>query len=306
MAHGDDRDGHRHDGHSHGVSADSDRRWLAIALALIGTFMAAEVVVGLLSGSLALLSDAAHMLTDAGAIILALAAMRLAARAPSGGYTFGLKRAEIASALINGVTMLLLGGWLCVEAVLRLITPPKVGGVAVLVTAVVGIGVNLLATRAIGRANRRSLNVRGAYLHILTDLFGFAATAIAGLVIVTTGFSRADAIATLVVVVLMFKAGVELVRECGRVFLEAAPAGTDPAAIRASLTGFPDVVELDDLHVWQITSGEPALSAHVIVADECDCHTICSEIEELLRSEYGIHHSTLQLKHVDEKCANPT
>ena len=299
MAHDHDRHPHAEQGHGHGLSADSDRRWLAIALVLIGTFMAGEVVVGLLASSLALLSDAAHMLTDAGAIVLALVAMRLAARAPSGRYTFGLKRAEIFSALVNGVTMLLLSGWLCVEAVLRLITPAKVHGGAVVLTAVVGIGVNLLATRAIGKANRKSLNIRGAYLHILTDLFGFAATAVAGVVIMVTGFVRADAIATLIVVVLMLKAGVELVRECGRVFLEAAPSGTDPAAIGASLIDLPNVVGLQDLHVWQITSEEPALSAHVLVAPGCDCHTTCAQIEDVLRDEYGIQHSTLQLDHAN-------
>jgi cobalt-zinc-cadmium efflux system protein len=290
-----------HEGHEHRISGDADRRWLLLALALIGAFMSGEVVVGLLSGSLALLSDAAHMLTDAGAIILALVAMALAARRPSGGYTYGLKRAEILSALVNGVTMLLLGAWLCVEAVLRLIDPPKVHGAAVAMTAIVGVAVNALATRAIGRANRRSLNIRGAYLHLLTDLVAFLATGVAGLVIAVTGFLRADPIATLVVVALMTRAGAQLVRECVRIFLEAAPAGVDPAAIGARLTAEPGVVDLDDLHIWQITSGEPALSAHLRVAPECDCHDTCARIERLLRAEYGIQHSTLQIDHAAQR-----
>jgi cobalt-zinc-cadmium efflux system protein len=296
---GHDHGGHGHAGHGHGVSADVDRRWLTLALSLIAVFMAGEVVVGLIARSLALLSDAAHMLTDAGAIVLALVAMRLAARPPKGGYTFGLKRAEILSAQANGLTMLLLGGWLGVEAVRRLIDPPDVTGGLVLGTALVGIVVNLGAAWAMSRANRSSLNVEGAFQHILNDLFAFIATAIAGVVMVFTGFTRADPIATLIVVALMVKAGVGLIRASGRIFLEAAPTGIDPPALGARLAGVPDVVEIHDLHVWEITSGEPALSAHVLVAERRDCHAVRATIEDLLRREYRITHSTLQVDHAD-------
>ncbi|WP_433047466.1 cation diffusion facilitator family transporter [Dactylosporangium sp. CS-033363] len=287
---------HGHD-HGHGVQQDADGRWLAVALALIGAFMAGEVVVGLLVHSLALLSDAAHMLTDAGAIVLALVAMRLAARPPKGGYTFGLKRAEILSAQANGLTMLILAAVLAVEAVRRLVHPPDVVGLPVLVTAVAGIGVNLLASWALSRANRTSLNVEGAFQHVLNDLFAFIATAIAGLVMVTTGFTRADPIATLLVVALMVRAGLGLVRASGRIFLEAAPSGIDPPALGERLAAMAHVVEVHDLHVWQITSGEPALSAHVLVAPGRDCHAVRAAIEELLRREYALTHSTLQVDH---------
>jgi cobalt-zinc-cadmium efflux system protein len=298
--HGDhSHGGHGHDGHSHGVSADADRRWLTLALGLIVVYMAGEVVVGLLAGSLALLSDAAHMLTDAGAIVLALVAMRLAARPPKGGYTYGLKRAEILSAQANGLTMLILTVWLSIEAVRRLIHPPAVTGGLVLVTALVGIVINLAAAWAMSRANRASLNVEGAFQHILTDVFGFVATAVAGVVIVTTGLTRADPVATLIVVVLMVRAGVGLVRESGRIFLEAAPAGVDPSALGTRLAGLPDVVEVHDLHVWQITSGQPALSAHVLVAEGGNCHAARATIEDLLRQHYQITHSTLQVDHAD-------
>ncbi|GAA4253249.1 cation diffusion facilitator family transporter [Dactylosporangium darangshiense] len=259
--------------------------------------MAGEVVVGVLARSLALLSDAAHMLTDAGAIVLALVAMRLAGRPPKGGYTFGLKRAEILSAQANGLTMLILGAVLAVEAVRRLVSPPDVVGAPVLVTALVGIAVNLGAAWALSRANRRSLNVQGAFLHILNDLFAFVATAIAGLVMVLTGFTRADPIATLIVVVLMVRAGLGLVRASGRIFLEAAPSGIDPPTLGSRLAGVPDVVEVHDLHVWQITSGEPAMSAHVLVAEGRDCHGVRAAIERLLQREYRITHSTLQVDH---------
>jgi cobalt-zinc-cadmium efflux system protein len=252
------------------VVANADRRWLGVALGLIAAYMAAEVVVGVLAGSLALLSDAAHMLTDAGAIVLALVAMRLAARPPKGGYTFGLKRAEILSAQANGITMLILGAVLAVGAVRRLVEPADVVGVPVLVTALAGVGVNLAAAWALGRANRTSLNVQGAFLHVVNDLFAFVATAVAGVVVIVTGFDRADSIATLLVVGLMGRAGVGLVRASGRIFLEAAPSGIDPPVLGTQLAGVADVVEVHDLHVWQITSGEPALSAHVLVAEGRD------------------------------------
>lgn len=301
--HGHDHQGHEHGhghaGHGHGVSADADRRWLSLALGLIVVFMAGEVVIGLIAESLALLSDAAHMLTDAGSIVLALVAMRLAARPPKGGYTFGLKRAEILSAQANGLTMLILAAWLAVEAVQRLIDPPAVAGGLVLVTALAGIAFNLAAAWAISRANRSSLNVEGAFQHILNDLFAFIATAIAGGIMLLTGFTRADPIATLIVVVLMVKAGLGLIRESGRIFLEAAPAGFDPPALGARLTSVAGVVEVHDLHVWQITSGQPALSAHVLVAEGLDCHAVRADIEGLLRRDYRITHSTLQVDHAD-------
>ncbi len=292
---------HADDGHAHGVSADTDRRWLSIALALIVGYMAGEVVVGVVAHSLALISDAAHMLTDAASIILALVAIRLAARPARGGYTFGLKRVEILSAQANGITLLVLAGWLTWEAVRRLVTPPVVTGGLVLATALVGVVVNLAAAWLLSRANRTSLNVQGAFQHILTDLYGFVATAIAGAVVLATGFSRADAIATLVVVALMLRAGIGLVRSSGRIFLEAAPAGVDPDAIGDRLVARPAVVEVHDLHVWAITSGQPALSAHVLVDPAGDCHAVRRDLEELLRDAYAITHTTLQVDHVPER-----
>ncbi len=288
------------DGHTHGVSADTNRFWLGTALALLLGFMAVEVVVGLLAGSLALLSDAAHMLTDAGAIALALVAIRLAARPARGGYTYGLKRAEILSAQANGITLLLLTVYFCYEGVRRLIDPPPVEGMLVLVTGLVGIVVNLAATRMIARANRGSLNVEGAFQHILNDLFAFIATTIAGLVMVLTGFARADALAALVVAALMAKAGYGLVRESGRVFLEAAPRGVDPQRVEADICALPGVVGVHELHIWEVTSGFPALSAHVMVGTAHDCHERRIAVERSLAEGYDIHHTTLQVDHRDE------
>ncbi|MGQ4596352.1 cation diffusion facilitator family transporter [Nocardia sp. R6R-6] len=294
--------GHEHEheqghAHAHGVTRDADRRWLTVALALIAGFMAIEVVIGVLANSLALLSDAAHMLTDAAAIVLALAAIRLAARPANGKYTYGYKRAEILSAQANGVTLLVLAGWLSYEAVRRLLEPPEVTGGLVLATALAGVAVNIAATWAISKANRSSLNVEGAFQHVLNDLYGFIATAVAGLVVLITGFARADAIATLVVVALMVKAGLGLVRESSRIFLEAAPAGVDPDVLGRRLVAIDGVDEVHDLHVWQITSGDIALSAHVLVRPGADCHGLRQRIERLLDYDYGITHTTLQVDH---------
>jgi cation diffusion facilitator family transporter len=222
--------------HGHGVSADADRRWLSVALGLIVVFMVGEFVVGLLAGSLALISDSAHMLTDAASLVLALVAIRLSARPAQGSYTYGLKRAEILSAQANGITLLLLSVWFVYEGVRRLLDPPPVAGGLVLITAVVGIVVNVAAAWCISRANRTSLNVEGAFQHILNDLYAFIATAIAGAVVLLTGFARADALAALLVAALMLKAGWGLVRESGRIFLEAAPRGVGGCGHRNSVS----------------------------------------------------------------------
>ncbi|MGI5208588.1 cation diffusion facilitator family transporter [Spirillospora sp. CA-108201] len=291
--------GHGH-GHGHAVSASADRRLLTGALALIIAYMSGEVVVGLLAGSLALITDAAHMMTDAFAIALALVAMRIAARPPKGGYTFGLRRAEILSAQLNGLTLILLTVYFVYEGVRRLIEPPAVEGQFVFWTALAGIAVNIAATVLISRADRRSLNVEGAFQHILNDLFAFVATAVAGLVVWTTGFARADAIASLVVAALMLKAGYRLLRDAGRVLMEAAPAGLDPSELGARLAGRPCVEEVHDLHVWEVSSGYPALSAHVLVDSEGDCHAVRRDLQELLRDAYAITHTTLEVDHVAE------
>jgi cobalt-zinc-cadmium efflux system protein len=286
---------HTH-GHGQAVSADADARRLGLALGLILAFMAGEVVAGIVASSLALLSDAAHMLTDAGAIVLALFAIRLARRPPEGHYTFGLKRAEILSAQLNGLTLLVLGGLIVLEGVRRLIDPPEVEGLLVLVVASVGIPVNLGAAALIRSAQRRSLNVEGAFQHILTDLFAFVATAIAGAVILLTDYGRADGIASLLVAALMFWSAYGLLRDSGRVFMEAAPRGLDPDRIGRTLAAEPGVVEVHDLHVWEVTSGMPSISAHVIVEPKVDCQRTRWKLARLLEERFGIEHSTLQVE----------
>jgi len=293
-----------HGGHSHGVTADADRGKLAIALTLIAAFMVFEVVTGALVHSLALLSDAAHMLTDAGAIALSLVAIRLAAKPAKGAMTFGLKRTEILSAQFNGATLLVLGLLIIYEGITRLIKPPNVGGSAVLIVALVGIVVNLAASFTLSRANRQSMNVQGAFQHILTDLAAFIFTAIAGAVILATGFRRADGIASLVIAAIMLRASYQLLKASGRVFLEAAPEGLDPDAIGRRLVAQAGVREVHDLHVWEVTSGFPALSAHVLVAEQDDCHEIAHTLKRLLDHEFAIKHTTLQVDHEQAQLLN--
>jgi cobalt-zinc-cadmium efflux system protein len=285
--------GHSHHHHAH---AAADGRRLSLALALILGFMAVEVVAGILASSLALLSDAAHMLTDAGAIALALLAARLASRPATGGFTFGLRRAEILSAQVNGATLLALAAVILYEGIRRLIDPPDVEGTAVLVVALVGIAVNLAATFVLAGADRRSLNVEGAFQHVLTDLFAFVATAVAGAVILATGFSAADGIAALIVALLMLRSGWGLLRESGRVLLEAAPRGLDPDEIGRTLAAEHHVVDVHDLHVWEVTSGMPSLSAHVTVRAGCDTQAHRRQLADLLHERFGIDHTTLQVE----------
>jgi cobalt-zinc-cadmium efflux system protein len=229
---------------------------------------------------------------------MALLAARLATKPARGALTFGLGRAEILSAQANGITLLVLALVIVYDAALRLATPPSVDGTTVLVVALVGIAVNLVAVRVLASGEReRSLNVEGSYRHILTDLYGFAATAAAAIVILTTRFERADPIASLLIAVLMLRAAYGLLKASGRIFMEAAPAGLDPGKIGRELAAEPDVVEVHDLHVWEVTSGFPALSAHVVVRAGADCHERRRHLQRLLAERFAVTHTTLQVDH---------
>jgi cobalt-zinc-cadmium efflux system protein len=292
---------HAHAGHAHsGPIRERERRALTATLALIVAFMVVEIVVAVIASSLALISDAAHMLTDAAALALSLGAARLASRPAGGSMTYGLGRAEILSALANGVTLLVLALVIVYDAIIRLVTPPHVHGGPVLGVALAGVAVNLVAARIMAGGSdegQRSLNVEGSYRHILTDLYGFIATAAAAIVILATGFSRADPIVSLLIAALMLHASYDLLKESGRVFMEAAPSGLDPVEIGRTLAAQPGVVEVHDLHVWEVTTGFPALSAHVVVRAGDDCHEIRHVLQRLLSERFGVTHTTLQVDH---------
>jgi cobalt-zinc-cadmium efflux system protein len=286
--------------HTHGAVPEADIPYLVTALVLISTFMAGEVIAAALSGSLALFADAGHMLTDVAALGGSVWAARLAARPASGIWTFGLKRAEILSAAGNGVTLVAVAAVISVEAVRRLVTPPGVEGAVVLGVALAGAAVNVAATAVLARANRSRLNVRGAFAHIVTDLYAFAGTAAAGAVMVATGWSRPDAVASLLVAALMVWTAWGLLGQAGRILLQAAPTNVALDEVRAHIAGVDHVLGVHDLHVWTLTSDLPTLSAHVVVEDHCfasgHAPQILDQLQTCLGAHFDVEHSTFQLE----------
>jgi cobalt-zinc-cadmium efflux system protein len=287
--------------HPHLPAAAGDRRWLLSALGLVVAFMVAEVVAGLLAHSLALVADAGHMLTDAAALLLAVVASRVAERPARGAYTYGFARIDALSGQANGITLLLLAVWFTVAGIRRLIDPAAVHGGAVAVVAVIGVVVNLGATWLAGQADRASLNVRGVLAHLVTDIWAFVATLAAGLVVLGTGWTRADPIASLLVAALMAWTGMHLVRAAGRIFLEAAPKGLDPQALGAELAAVDGVAQVHDLHVWILGSSDAAMSAHVLVQPSFDCHVVAEALRIRLAEGHGIDHVTLQVDHEEHQ-----
>ncbi len=277
------------------MTTNRPRLWAT--LALVVSFMVVEVVVGILADSVALLADAGHMLIDALAIGMSLVALHYAARPARGAWTFGFRRAEIMSAQGNGLTLFVLAGIVIYESVRRLISPPEVAGGSVLLVASIGAVVNLLALWILAGADRRSLNIEGSYQHVLMDLLGSIAAIVGGAVILATGADRADAIAALFVAVLMLKSAWGLVHASARVLMEAAPEGIDPEEVGGAMASVAGVVEVHDLHLWEVTSGFPALSAHVVVQRDCDCHAVRRDVEALLAERFHITHCTMQTDH---------
>jgi cobalt-zinc-cadmium efflux system protein len=297
--HADHHDHHHHHGHdhSHGVRADADARYLTIAFLLIVGFMACEVVAGILAHSLALLSDAAHMLTDAGALALSLVVLRYVQQPGGESLTYGRRRAEVLSGQANSAVLLVLGVIVGYESIERLVYPPDVHGLVVAVVAATGVVVNLAAAWVLAKANRESLNVEGSFQHILTDLYAFAGTLVAGIVILTTGFVRADAIASLLVAMLMLRSGYQLQKKAIRVLLEGAPEGLTPRAVGTAMVRCEHVKEVHDLHLWELAPGHPILTAHVLVAPGVDCHATRRSLESMLREKFHVDHTTLQVDH---------
>jgi cobalt-zinc-cadmium efflux system protein len=286
--------------HDHVDGRVESRRALALALALTLAYTVVEVVGGLYTDSLALLADAVHMLSDNVALALALVAAWLAARPATPERSFGYKRAEVLAALANGVVLVALAIWIFVAAAMRIADPPDVLGGWMLAVALVGIVVNLAAGLILQRARHESLNVEAAFRHVLADLLGSFGVVIAALVILTTGWLQADPLVSILIGLLVLLSAWSILRDSTAILLEATPRGVDAEALGQRLAGVPGVVEVHDLHVWTITSGFPALSAHVLVRPGDDCHARRRELEHLLRDEFGIEHTTLQVDHAVE------
>ena len=287
-------------GHQHAHPAADGSHRLVAALVLLAAFMVGEVVAAAFSGSLALLADAGHMLADVGALASSVWAARLGSRPAGGIWTYGLKRAEILSAAGNGVVLVGVGAVIFFEALRRLITPPTVTGGVVLGVALAGAVVNVVATVILAGADRSALNVRGAFIHVVTDLYAFAGTAVAGLVIVLTGWARADAVASLVVAGLMARAAWGLLGQAGRILLQAAPGNVSLDEVRAHILGVEHVVGVHDLHVWTLTESLPTLTAHVVVEDHCfesgHAPQILDTLQACLGDHFDVEHSTFQLE----------
>ena len=291
-----------HHDHDHRLAVD--RRALTIALVLVAGLMGAEIAAGLVGHSLALLADAGHMLTDAAALAFALVASAMAARPAAGRWTYGYSRLEILAAQANGITLGLLAVWIIWAAIHRLIDPHQVRGGLVLVVALGGALVSVAASVVLARASKESLNVRGAFLHVVTDVAAFGAAALAGGLILATGWNRLDPVASLAVAALMLWSSARLLRESTAIFLERAPDDVDPEAIGRALVEESGVVEVHDLHVWTVTSGFPALSAHVLVEPGADCHAARRRLERTLADRFALTHTTLQVEHA-EAAATP-
>lgn len=287
-------------GHDHAHRAGS-RRALGLVLALTAAYTGAEIVGGILTGSLALLADAGHMLGDSAALALALGAAWLASRPATPERSFGFRRAEILAALANGLALVVIAIWVSVEAIRRLDNPPQILGGWTLLVAVIGLGVNLAAAAILARTAEENLNVQAALRHVFADIAGSAGVAIAAIVVITTGWREADPIAGLAIAVLILASSWTILRDSVAILLEATPAGIDAQEVGRRMAEAEGVVEVHDLHIWTITSGFPALSAHVLVRRGDDCHARRRELQQLLAREFRLDHTTLQVEHVGER-----
>jgi cation diffusion facilitator family transporter len=291
--------GHDH-GHAHGTVAAAHRGRLGVVLALTGVVFVVEVVGALVSGSLALLADAGHMATDALGIGMALAAVTLAQRPARGRRTFGLQRIEVLAAVANGLLLLGVGGYVLVEAVRRIGDPPEIHSGWMLAVATLGLLVNLGSLALLRGGQEESLNTRGAYLEVLGDALGSVAVIAAAVVIATTGWTGADVVASLVVGCLVLPRAWSLLREALDVLLETAPRGVDLEDVRAHVLGVSGVLAVHDLHAWTITSGQPVLSAHVVVTEEvlADGHggRVLDALCACLGAHFDLEHCTFQLE----------
>ncbi len=287
-------------GHDHDHARVASRRALATALLLTASYTVVEVVGGLYAESLALLADAVHMLSDNVALGLALFAAWLAAKPATPERTYGYKRAEVLAALVNGMLLVALAIWIFVEAVMRLRDPGAVLGGWMLAIALVGMAVNVAAGVVLARARSHSLNVEAAFRHVFADLLGSFGVAVAAVVILATGWVEADALVSIFIGLLVLASTWTILRDSTAILLESTPRGIDAAELGQRLASAPGVVEVHDLHVWTITSGFPALSAHVLVRPGEDCHGRRRDLERLLHDEFGIEHTTLQVDHAGE------
>lgn len=287
-------------GHGHG-GGTADRRRLSVALGVTLATALLGAAGAVWTGSLALLADLGHLLTDAGALAAALIAAHLATRPATMRRTYGNGRAEVLVAALNALTLVAVVVWVAVEGVTRLFEPVVVPGLPLLVIGVLGLAGNLVSLAVLAGGDRSNMNVRGAMLHLLGDALGSVGVLAAAVVLLTTGWPYADTVASLFIVALILPRAVGLLREAAHVLLEGTPAGIDPAQVRAALLAVDGVVDVHDLHLWSINDRTPAMSAHLVVDEDVELH--CGEESVLdtaghaLRARFGLDHTTLQVEH---------
>lgn len=300
MRHSHDHD--HDDGHGHGLGAyrGADRRALLVAALLTGAFMVAEAIGGIVTGSLALLADAGHMLSDSFSLFLALFAVTIAARPATSKRTFGYKRAEILAALVNGILLVLVSIWVVYEAIGRLDDPVEILGGGMLAIAVLGLLINIGAFLILWKGGGESLNVRAALRHVLGDLLGSVGVIVAAGVILLTGWEPIDPIVSILISLLIAASAWAVLKESVHVLLEATPEGIDTDEVGQAMAAIRGVEQVHDLHIWLITSGFPALSAHILVGKDDDCHSVRRDVHTLLKEHYEIEHTTLQVEHVSD------
>lgn len=302
---------HDHAPAAGGIRSASSRRLLAISLSITATVMAVQIVGAIITGSLALLADAAHMFTDASALVIALIASTVAARPADDRRTFGYQRAEVFGALINGVILIALATWVGVEGIGRLVSPAdvEVEGGLMLIVAVVGLVANAISMWLLSRAQKTSINVRGAYLEVMGDLIGSAGVIIAAIVIVFTGWMPADAIASLFIAVMIIPRAISLLREVFSVLAQSAPKDTAVSDIRTHLLGYDGVVGVHDVHVWQLTRGAPVFSAHVTVEpallEAGHSGKLLADLQTCLAEHFDVEHSTFQIEPAEHAECEP-
>ena len=293
--------GHTHaHGHSPEAGRAANKRSLKIVLGITGAYTAAEVIGALITGSLALLADAAHMFSDNLSIALALGAMWLAERPPSPERSFGYKRAEILAAFVNGITLVAISLWIFYESWQRFEDPPEIAGAGMLAIALGGLVVNGIGAAILMRSHGESLNVSAALRHVIADLLGSVGVIVAAVVILISGWLYADPLVSAVIGALILASSWKILRDSTRVLLEATPAGIDAAEVGRSMASLPGVVQVHDLHLWEVTSGFPALSAHVLVGADEDCHALRRELDAMLAERFAIDHVTLQVEHAHD------
>jgi len=285
---------HHHHAHDH---RSASRRALAIVLALTVGFTLVEIVAGFFTGSLAVLADAGHMLSDTFAIGLALVALTLASRPATSRRSFGYQRAEILAAFVNGLTLVLVSGWIVWEAVQRFRDPPEILAGWMLVVALAGLAVNAVSAVILMRSERESLNIEAALRHVVADLLGSAGVLVAAVVILLTGWTIADPLVSIAIALLIVASAWGVLRDSTAILMEETPSGIDANAVARAIVSVPGVSSVHDLHVWRITSGFDALAAHVLVGQGEDCHALRRDIEQAIADRFGITHTTLQVDH---------